>query len=155
MDAFEETVSIFSFNYLFIAYFICRLQSTSFLTIQFHPYKSLPLITLPLLLREGDASLMYHSALGYLVPGRLSISFPTETQPDSPIRGRGSKDRQQSQRQPPTPTPAVRGPTGRPRCTTVMCAVQDFNILPYLKCLNHQFLELLFNTFGSPLTGNS
>ena len=42
---------------------------------------------------------MYHSALGYLVPGRLSISFPTETQPDSPIRGKGSKYRQQSQRQ--------------------------------------------------------
>ena len=42
----------------------------------------------------------YHPALGHLVPAGLGTSSPTEAQPGSPGRGRGSNGRQQSQRQP-------------------------------------------------------
>jgi hypothetical protein len=61
------------------------------LSSQSHTYKSLPHNTLPLLLREVEAPLVYHPALGYLVPAGQRTSSPTEAQPDIPVRGRRSK----------------------------------------------------------------
>jgi hypothetical protein len=57
------------------------------LSSQSHPYKSFSPVAPPFL-REGEAPLGYHPALGYLVAEGLNTSSPTET---SLIRGRDPK----------------------------------------------------------------
>jgi hypothetical protein len=50
---------------------------------------------------KGKPPLGYQPTLGHIVPVGLIISSPTEAQPGSPCRGRGSNGRQHGQRQPP------------------------------------------------------
>lgn len=91
--------------HLFIHFTNCHHLPTlpqSFFSSQFYPYKSHLLLSfsVTLLLREWEASLGYHPTLGHEVTAGLSTSSPTEAQPGTPFRGRGSKGRQQSQLQP-------------------------------------------------------
>lgn len=68
---------------------------------------ALPCIPSPLLLKEGEAPLGYHTTLGNLISEGLSTSSPTEFQSGSSGRGRESNSRQQSQKQPHTHTGIV------------------------------------------------
>ena len=86
----------FSIIYLFTLHSKCTLPSSPLSpTLN----KSLSPLPLPLLLKEGEASHGDHSTLEHLVSSGLGTSSPTEAQPGSPFKGRGSNGRQQSQRQ--------------------------------------------------------
>jgi hypothetical protein len=50
--------------------------------------------------REEESPLEYHLTLEQPVTVHLSTSSPTEAQPGSPVRRKGSNVRQQSQKQP-------------------------------------------------------
>ena len=98
---FLETVSLFLFLFfpynLFIYIHITSQSKPLPPLLPVLPFQ-IPLhIIPPILLKDSEAPLGYHSTLGHLVPARLSISSPTEAQAG---RGRGSNDRQQNQRQP-------------------------------------------------------
>ena len=103
MCSFRFITSFFFFLFAHNLFFLFTLHHNhsphSLLSSQSCPYKSPPLPIL-LLLREGEGPLGYHLTLGHLVLARLSNSSPTEAQPGSPGRGRGSNGRQASQRQP-------------------------------------------------------
>ena len=58
-------------------------------------------ITLSPFPQRRGSPLGYHPTLAHPVIVGLSTSSPTRAQPDSPVRGKGSNGRQQSQRQPP------------------------------------------------------
>lgn len=65
----------------FINLFIYSLDiliTVRILSFQSHPNKSLPQLLPLLLLKEGEACLGYHPALGYPVPAGRSTSSPTE-----------------------------------------------------------------------------
>ena len=65
-------------------------------TLQIHP--TVTLFHSP---QGMERPLMYHPALGHQFEAELSSSSPTEAQPGSLTRGRGSNGRAQSQRWPP------------------------------------------------------
>jgi hypothetical protein len=84
----------------YFVWFIYSLYTLSVLSSKSHPYRSLPPLLLCLLLekkRMPPPWVPHH--LGHSVPARLSTSSPTETKPGSPVKGRESNGRQQSQRQ--------------------------------------------------------
>ena len=58
------------------------------------------LSSLPSPTPANPSPFVHYPILGYQVPARQGTSFPAETQPGSPYRGRGSNGRQQSQKQP-------------------------------------------------------
>ena len=65
-----------------------------FLSSQSHPHKFPPPLSLPLLLRKGEAPNGYQPSLAHQVAARISSSFPTESRLGSPAKGRESKVRQ-------------------------------------------------------------
>ena len=58
-----------------------------------------PIIPLSLSLQRGEAYHGYQLTLAYQVAVGLGTTFPIETRKGSPVRGKESKGRQQSQRQ--------------------------------------------------------
>lgn len=81
-----------------------------------YPYKSLSILSTPILLKEGDVPLGYHPILGHPVPAWLGTPSPTESQTGSP--GRGNMIQWQGTKTESAPTLFVREPLWRPSCTS-------------------------------------
>ena len=77
------------------------MTTSSFLSSQSLPFifLSFPSIPPPIPCRKGEASHKYQQALAYQVAARLGASS-IEARQSSPVRGKGSKGSQCSQRQP-------------------------------------------------------
>jgi len=79
------SATYFNFSLITYLFSLILIATPTFHFSQTHTYKSLHPLSSPLLLRKWEPSLRYQPTLRDALPAGLSTSFPTETQPDSPV----------------------------------------------------------------------